>query len=299
MSIHSDPFGKFDGAFIDRVASYIPGVSTVNVGINLLELAIMNAKGTNPKDAYLHHVKNKSWTRLLVEAIPFGNFAGLARDIRDSINSKSSPPPPREIEMEAFVSDNSIANSSSFQITEEDETLNEHYLEMLNEGKKTVEENKDNFAMAHVGMQLLESVAKQTDDNVLARMANFHLCDFTLRGIGMMAPLERYDQAKSYLDRNYGSDEKIKNVFEGDIYYYLGQKYLEEAAGSGNKAQLEEKAFDCYTKAAEKGINEAHEELAKCYNEGIGTAINLAEASKHAQSALNLDQNYTPNPLYK
>lgn len=85
----NDPYAKLDGSMFDKIASYIPGISTVNVIINLAQRKLSPGNGDKPTTPYMHYVKNKSGLRLLAEAIPFGNFAGLAKDVRDHFRSKA------------------------------------------------------------------------------------------------------------------------------------------------------------------------------------------------------------------
>lgn len=104
------------GVYLDKAASYVPFVSTANVGINLLEIAVMNVMGIkDPKNAYLRHVKNKPKLRLVAEAVPFGNFAGLAEDIKNAwgpkskekvvdvvVSQRAQPEPPKRAQTKAL-----------------------------------------------------------------------------------------------------------------------------------------------------------------------------------------------------
>lgn len=81
---------KSVGSYLDKAADYIPGLSTVNVILNLAELAIMKVSGVkNPKSAYLKQVLNKPTDHLIAAAIPFANLAILVKDVRDYTRGKS------------------------------------------------------------------------------------------------------------------------------------------------------------------------------------------------------------------
>jgi hypothetical protein len=71
--------------------------------------------------------------------------------------------------------------------------------------------------------------------------------------------------------------------------YSLGRLYL-EGPGIGVKRNAT-KAVEWFLKAAEQGLSEAQERLAKCYEQGIGVNKDMKEAEKWARRALESYRN--------
>ncbi len=150
--------------------------------------------------------------------------------------------------------------------------------------------------------QFVEMEENMPDDNLQYRIGTMYL-----KGKGCQAD---WNKAKAYLKKSADNkNDKAQNLLmrcylkrneneievmeaiqyfqakaDGESHYLLGQAYAEGKLGL--KVD-KDRAFQYFVKADSQGLSYATYQLAKCYELGVGTAVDLQQAQYHYKKALD------------